>query len=280
MTMRFPRAPRVRAALSVVLVLGAVSGAGAQQAITDPWTLLPPLPTGCFVGEGDYFDKTGAIMQQMKDEIAAQKEKNEKILEKFRAMDAGEQMRRMQEFMMKNPQEAMKIMQAQADAATDVNTMLAEVQAVTKPLLDERDALRKRFTAEAEAVVKPVQARRQVLVDTRTNPSHEGHDWKTPADERAYRAMIDEENAKYEAMCRPFVAEDGPFHKWMARYKEEVVDKQAAVEKSHETTISSAFVPMGLMTEGYRNMDQFKAVVEYLRMVGETWTFLRHRVTR
>src|SRR5262249_31825544 len=147
------------------LVLGlAFSGwAGTtkgQSGNADPWSRVPAVPTA-YYSEDDFLEKVDRARAALDGDIARQKEINNALKAKLEAMDPMEKARRMQEFMMKNPQEAMKFAQASQAAGTSVNAEGSSANTHTIRLEKELAAHKARFSSGLDATVKPVQMREQ-----------------------------------------------------------------------------------------------------------------------
>ena len=82
----------------------------------DPWSRVPAFPTSCYSND-DFGDKLTKALDAITVDLARQTKINEDIKAKFDAMDMSEKARRMQAFMMKDPQQAMKYMQAMKSAS-------------------------------------------------------------------------------------------------------------------------------------------------------------------
>src|SRR5262245_11380131 len=75
----------------------------AQAPPADPWTQVPAFPTTCFRTE-DFSASADRASAALEAAIARQEKINEGIEQEYKKLDMGEIMKRMQAFMMKDPQ--------------------------------------------------------------------------------------------------------------------------------------------------------------------------------
>src|SRR5688572_9976240 len=174
-------------------------GTPAQATQPDHWRLVPALPTSCFDGDG-FSEKIDAARTAMDAEMEKQRKINETAKAQFDAMDMMEKSRRMQAFMMKDPQAAMKMMQAEQAAGTAANAGIAEAGESAPRLEAELERLQGAFRTATEQAVKPVVARQKQLIDARTTPFGEAAIpmFTVAADHTQYVQLIAEENAAFE----------------------------------------------------------------------------------
>lgn len=137
------------------------------QANTDPWQRVPALPTSCFADDGmeTTFRELRAVIE---DDFRRQRELNLELRKKFENMDVMEKTQRMQAYMQKNPQEAVKMMQAQEQTATGMSADASGAAADREKLMAQRDQLKIAFAKAISDGAGPVEARIQQYVDAKT----------------------------------------------------------------------------------------------------------------
>lgn len=265
-----------RLAAAGILTLGLATAAPAQRGApahstpADHWRLVPALPTSCF--SDDFSEKIEAARTAMDAEREKQQKINEAATAQFNAMDMMERSRRMQAFMMKDPQAAMKMMQAEQAAGTATNAAIAEAGENSARLEAELEQLKDAFRAATEQAVKPVIARQKQLIDARTTPMGEAaiSVFTNPADHAQYVQLIAEENAAFERACAPFFGANGSFHKWASSYRTEVVDKLSG-DNAGDAFMISQMQAMGLPAGGYKSTTPLQQANNFASRLGAVW---------
>lgn len=261
-------------ALTASLALG--SATATAQATRPEWKLVPVMPTSCFKDDG--FD--GKVGEAGQAAIAAKDQQdalNTRIREQFDKMDMMEKAQRMQAWMMKNPQAASKMLEAAGGAGDAGAALTEEVKAAGERLDRELENHKKAFDAAIERAVKPVDARIDALIRTRTRKTLVDAVFISEADYAAYVALIDERNAAYEKACQPFFGGGGAFHKWVAAHRSEVTEKQLAAEANGNAAMAQQFAIMDTPSGGYRTTGGYDVVREHLRRLGEVVAYRAYK---
>ena len=97
---------------AVGFALFAISLAAHAAAPADPWTLVPALPTACYGQQDDFDEVLATRIATLSAEISRQAQINDQLDDRVNALDPQEKQRLIMDYMMKNPQEATKAMQA------------------------------------------------------------------------------------------------------------------------------------------------------------------------
>ena len=242
-------------------------GAGAP----DHWSLVPALATTCFADD-DFLNKVDAARTAIDAEIERQTKINVAAKDRFDKMDMGEKAQRMQAFMMKDPQAAMKMMQGEQAAATSGQASVAAANESSTRLEGELEQLRGAFRTASEQAVKPVRARQDALIKAKTVPIGEAAipAFTTAADHAQYVQLIAEENAAHERACAPFFGADGSFHRWANSYRTEVADKLAGAGAGDAVMVMQ-MQAMDLPGGNYKDTTPLQQANEYLRRVRDIW---------
>jgi len=266
-------------AIVVLTAIGTARSASAQATPSpaDPWRLAPALATSCFA-EDDFNERLDAAREAIGVEMEKQTKINEAARERFDKMDMMEKAQRMQAFMMKNPQAAMKMMQAEQAAGTAVQTAIAAAGESSTRLDAELEQLQGAFRAAAEQAVTPVRARQQALIKAKTILVGEASipAFTAAADHAQYVQLIAEENAAYERACAPYFGPDGSFHKWASSYRTEVVDKLVG-DNSGDAIMIMQMQAMDLPGGNYRSTTPLQQTNNFLHRVREIWKIRQNK---
>ncbi len=262
------------------IILTTIAATQAPQQGQADWNFVPAFATSCFA-EDDFSER----LEAARTAISAAMEKQDKIntaaRERFDNMDGMEKAQRMQAFMMKNPQAAMKMMQAQQAAGTAGQTTIAEVSESSTRLEAELERLQGAFRTAAEQAVKPVRARQDALIKAKTIPVGEVAmpAFTAAADHAQYVQLIAEENAAYERACAPYFGANGSFHKWAGSYRTEVSEKLGSDVLGDDMMVMQ-LQAMGLPGGDYRDTSPLQHTSELLRRVGDIWKIRQNTKTK
>jgi hypothetical protein len=253
---------RSQALIIVVLVCG-TTALPAQATANDPWTKVPAAPTTYF-RDLDFSRRLGDLAVELQDLRRQQEEINTSITMEYQKLGPMEIVNRMNAFMMKDPQKAMKMMEAQQATATQLNP--ASIDAAKRERNAEFEQLRAAFKAEMEAAAKPYQAEREEVKKTGTVLVLAGADWafKTKAAETAYNEQIDKENADISARSAAWFGPSGKFTAWLASYRSTVIDPMAKGEEGIDGLKVAQFAMMETPAGAFRSTAQIKAAQSYL----------------
>jgi hypothetical protein len=252
-------------------ILGSASAIPAQATAPDPWKKVPALPTTYF-RDRDFSKKLDDIIVEISDARRKQNETNIEIDAQFGKMDMMEITRRMQAFMAKDPQRAMKMMEAQASAASAIRSDINAVDEAKTERNAELEKLKDEYKADMEAVAKPFRAKREEIKKTGTVRVVEhgsGPSWafKTKEAETAYNEQVDKENAEISARSVAWFGPSGKFTAWLASYRTTVLDPKARAEEANDELKTMQFAIMETPGAAYRSTAQMTAVLEYLEVM-------------
>lgn len=257
----------------VVMMLGSATSAASQSA-PNPWNKVPSAPTTYFA-DRDFSRRLQDISVEIGDAKSKQEEINNDIEAKYGKLDMQEIMQRMQAFMAKDPQKAMKMMQAQQAAATQIRSDVLSGDEAKTERNSEFEKLSAAFKAEMEAAAKPFRAQREEIKKTGTVTviEHGTSPWyfKTKAAEAAYNEQVDKENAEISARSVAWFGPGGKFTAWLASYRATVLDPNARAEEANDEIKSAQMAIMETPTAAYRSTALLKAVREYLEVMGKVY---------
>ena len=256
--------------LVIVALVCGTTALPAQATATDPWTKVPAAPTTYF-RDLDFSRRLGDLAVELQDLRRRQEEINTAITVEYQKLGPMEIVNRMNAFMMKDPQKAMKMMEAQQSTATQLKP--GAIDAAKRERNAEFEQLRAAFQAEMEAAAKPYQAQREEIRKTGTVSVMAGADWafKTKAAETAYNEQIDKENADISARSAAWFGPSGKFTAWLANYRATVIDPMARGEEGIDGLKVAQFAMMETPGGAFRSTAQMKAVRDYLEEMRKVW---------
>jgi hypothetical protein len=259
-----------RAAI-VIVTLACPGSAFAQEKQGDHWKHVPPLATACF-SDDDFLGKLNAASTAIQAEIEKQDKINAAAKERFDNMDMMEKAQRMQTFMMKNPQAAMRMMQANEAAGAAASSAVSEEAETVQRLSAERERLEATFHAALAEAVKPVHGRRDALIEAKTVPVGEVQElaFTTAADHTQYVQLIEEENATIAKACVPFFGAGGSFHKWLASWRTEVIERNITAGATADIVVMQ-MEAMDLPGGGYRSTNPLQQVSNHVKAIGDVY---------
>jgi len=267
---------RYALAMSIVL-LGWAGAAAAQTAAPDPWTRVPAAPTS-YYSDDDFVDRVSEVSVALNTDIDKQEKLNAEIKKSFDAMDGMQKAERMQAYMMKNPQEAMKMMQAMQAAGNTLTAGVSSANTNNTKLEQELATHKTNLSAALDKTLKPLQARQEEMIKTRTQPKGEaGMQFKSGADLAQFTALVQQENAEYEKVCASFFGPKGALTTWLASYKENVAKNMIAAGESSDSVMMAQIAIMDTPTGGYRSTAGLEGVRDYLAKLREVYSVRRHK---
>lgn len=242
------------------------SSSGVRAAAAEAWKLVPALSTQCFTSDG--FDEK---LVEADKAIAAARERqeavNEPIIARFQNMDMGEKMQRLQGFMMKNPEAAMKLMSGAQAMGASAHSDLPEASAASARLDTELQSLEARFKEVLAQAAKPALAKQRQWVQAKTVAVGEVGEpmFTNAADHAHYVQLVAEENADVEKACAAHFGAGGSVHQWIQSYRTEVIDKVLATEVANDEGILAQLQAMQLPSDGFRSAAPLKRAGEFVQ---------------
>src|SRR6267143_847538 len=133
---------------------------------------------------------------------------------------------------------AMKMMQAMQAAGNTVTAGVSSANTNNTRLEQELATHKTNFSAALDKTLKPLQARQEEMIKTRTQPKGEaGMEFKSAADLAQFTALVQQENAEYEKVCASFFGPKGALTTWLASYKENVAKNMIAAGESNDSAM-------------------------------------------
>ena len=270
------RAAILPAALSLAAGLalpGLSVAAPAAAARPDPWARVPALTTGCYQTSDDFPKRLAAALEATEADLARQQAVNDSISEELKNIDMMQLAQRQQEYMMAHPEEAMKLMQQNADLGqTTADTQTADA-AKRIELEKELKDLEARYKPAVDAIpaqFKPKHddlAKRAEAGGGLAGEAAEYTGWAL----QEYTALLKAEDAAYQGLCATWWSATGPYHAWLKRYREQLVREipQRETVESHAAGMLAMVISTPERT--WRPTSAIRNVRDYLTRAGQVF---------
>lgn len=246
----------MRIGITALCVLSGSIVMAAAPTASDPWAKVPKPPTACYLEHDKYNEELDAAVEAMNEEIARQDEVNNQIQAQMDNLDPMELQSRMQTYLMQNPQEAAKMMQAaqaQGTAAeADINNDVRNEQV----LQDELKEIQAGYDAALDKLIGPLYARLKAL-----GISESGTDQKTV---EAGMVLAKRINAEYEGFCPQWWG-GSPFNEWLKRYKEHLIKNHVPYLDARETAKTVQWKMFGIPSDKFHSTVLMESVVTYMK---------------
>ncbi len=226
---------------------------GAPLSAQSAWTKAPPLPKGCYRGQGlDTFDAdVDKARTSLEADIETQEQINKRLRDQVFNMDPATLNQRMMAVMQKDPAKAPEIMQAMQSMGTpqgQSGVMGAETER------SDFDARKKKLMADFDADSKAV-----------LGPSYQRTFDGTAAQRAAARA---EYNRQYETVvCPRWFGKQVP--DLLASYRTFLVEQQIPARAEAEATGARMFELFEIPAKDFRPLAEQKAVLDYVRYASD-----------
>jgi hypothetical protein len=237
----------------------AAGEAAATVTGPDPWTKVPKFPTSCYSGQDKGWEEVGTASQALGLELKKQQETNDKIEQKFNAIDMRVKMERMQAFLMENPQEAAKYMQTMQDQASSMKSSVLEEEPLVKALDADLKGIQEKFDAALKRATAPLYAKMDTLFS-----APEGSE-AARKDIAIQKQLYDQINAEYEKLCPAYWGPSGAFTAWMGRYKQYFVEHRIPFLMEHADTLLGQYKVMQFDYTGYHPTATMESVYVYMQ---------------
>jgi hypothetical protein len=255
----------------------------ATAAPAGPWAKVPPLSTLCYGFSGEDYEPFIGKLEAAKAAIQADRDRqdaiNAKIEEDFRSIDPMEMASRMQQWMMSNPEEAMKFMQGQQAMAEQVTEDVTTLQERAQARDAELKALMKRYEDALIQAYGPARARLDAIYGRKTtdrkellyprftgDPSNSDAVW---AEGEAINAAADQ---AYRSLCPQWWGANGQFHAYLKRQKDWFVKERIPELERGDAPRLQQYAIMNTPAVSYRSTATHKGVVEYLDLIWKVFS--------
>jgi len=236
----------------------------APPTAADPWARVPALPTSCYAESDGFADALTKAQEALEADLAKQQEQNSAIDVSLSHMEPMATQTRMQNFLMKNPQDAMKYMQETQALGAAVQETVPKNAARQQQLDDEYAALKTKYDAELQAVLAPYQAKITAL------DINDGEGGNPPAVIAQWVALVKKENEAYEKLCPAWWSAGGRFPAWLAAYKA-FQRRDVPLWERSDAAKKKNFEIMGVPAANFRSTFGMEAVRTYMRKASEVF---------
>ncbi|MGH8262576.1 MAG: hypothetical protein ACRETU_03750 [Steroidobacterales bacterium] len=271
--MRTSSRRRLTAAAGAALLIAAVS---TTQSAADPWARAVALPTGCYASQDPFAAQTSTALET----LAAERDKQSGINEEIAAQvsnvanqDPMELARRMQENMMKDPQNAQKYMETMG--ATDPAAVTAATMHASERKMqwdtEERNFLASYQAALRTAVTPPhakFMALRKRLGITEGWGVGESASAAVYAE---YDAIKREADQAYAAFCPQWWGANGSMQAYIKRYKDYLVKERIPYEQKTDAQRTASYAMLNTPAGSYRSLVTMDAVRDYMQLANRLY---------
>lgn len=257
------RAPLVAAALVFLFS----TEASAQAAAAGPFAKVPAFPMVCYAGNDPFVARIEAAKNTVQADIDRQKAVNATIEENFQNIDPMEKSTRMQQWMMSNPQEATRYMQA-AQSMGQSQDELMGLLAEEGKFNEEIQSLPTRYQSALKQAYAPAEARK-VALDKKIEAAgqcegmHEGCRM-TDADWAEYDAIQKQRDTAYGATCAQYFGATGQAPGYLKRYRDWLVTKRIPFAQRGADARLSQFAMMNTPAASWKSTDPGERAVKYM----------------
>jgi TolA-binding protein len=248
------------------------------QPAASPWAKAPALPTACYQSQeqDDFYKRAEAALTAVQADHYKQNEINARIRESAQSVDPMEMARRMQDAMMKDPQNAMKYMQGVQNLSQSAQAGQQAMLEKEKQLAAEEKALIERYRTALAKSYAPGNARWDALKkklgipqDSR-GPGEMGvPDWAW----KEWEVIQREWDRAYQAHCAQWWNTAGPMHAHMKHYRDFLIQERIPHHQKFvdEPTLAN-YQMMNVPFKGYGSVAEFVAVEDYIKRAGRIFS--------
>lgn len=256
-------------AYALLFTLCTALPAGATT-VDDPWILVPPLPGSCYREQDEFLDNVAAGLATLDEEISAQTAMNDEIGSQVGDMaeaDPFEMAQRMQQYMLDNPEQGMKMMEGlyatgqtiSEDVSEDVESEQERGAALDGLIADYRSAY--------AAMRAPIDARLAALP---TEIVGEGTESWTEAAIAQLPSISQQANTAYEQLCAQWW-QPGPFPAWLTEYHSYLVEERVPREQGLAEQTRQQWDIQGIDTENFQSTAAMDAARNYMKRLQQIY---------
>lgn len=254
-----------------VLMLARSAAIAAPAAKEDPWARVPAFTTACY-SEGDPFnEKLAAAQEALTSDIGKQNQINDELKAEVGSIDPMELASRQQQYMMDHPQEAMALMQRNAQLGEDFSDKQMKIVERAGALDEEIKDLDAQYKAALDKAFDPLRAKAADL-DARAQKDlvslgEIGYGY-APWAVKEWNELVAQGNAAYQRVCADWWAAPGPYRAWLERYRDYLVKDRIPITEEAELVGAGFMVwAVGTPERPYRSTATLMAVEDYMKQV-------------
>lgn len=236
-------------------------------AATGPWAKVPAFPTVCYAGNDPFVTKIEAAKNAVQADVENQTAVNATIEENYRNIDPMEMATRMQQWMMSNPQEATRYMQA-AQSMGQSQDQLQELLAEEGKFNEEMQGLPTRYQSALKQAYAPAEARQAALnkkieAAGQCEGMHEGCRM-TDANWAEHDAIQRQRDTAYQASCAQYFGATGQVPGYLKRYRDWLVTKRIPFSQRGADARLAQFAMMNTPAASWQSTDAGEQAVKYM----------------
>ncbi len=245
-------------------------------AATGPWAKVPTQTPACYY-EGDTFEaKLTAALEAVNAGKTRQLAVNQQIEDEYKSIEPMEMATRMQQWMMSNPQEAMKYMQGVQAVGEDFNAKMPEMNDAQQRFTTEEENLLKRYQTALDAAYAPGYARHAALKKKLNVPpeypsvqSESGGtpDWAVAEENAIWRAL----DAAYATNCPQWYGATGQIPAWLKTYRTWLTKDFIPFNQRIASQNAQTYAIMSTPKATWKDTAEFDGVIKYLEAVGRVY---------
>lgn len=218
--------------LLLVAACGGIAFAHCAQsqpgAPPGPFAKVPPLPTACYTKNETFADRLATARQAVLADRAKQQAINDKIEQDYASLDPMAKAQRMQQWMMENPQEAMKVMQANQAVGAEMTSAAPDLSADESRFANEQKDFVQRYRTAMSQAQAPADARMAAL-NKKLEPNGCGFgDAECSIPAWAYTeldAVLRMRDAAYASTCPQWWGASGQVQAFLKQRRDWIVNK-------------------------------------------------------
>lgn len=262
MRMHILRWQLVAAAFAGLLFAGA---AHSQAAPAGPFAKVPALPTACYTDGDPFVARIEAAHAATQAEVYKQQEINAKIQEDYQNIDPMDMAAKMQQWMMSNPQEAMKYMQTTQSMGQEAQTVAPELNAAEMAFGTEKEDLTKGYGAALTQAYAPVEARTAAMnKKLEAEAAGCGEGCLPPWAQVEWDAIQKDRDAAYRATCARWWTASGPIHDYLKRNREWLLTKYVPSWQKHDEVKLTQYAIMNTPAASWKSTVPLQEAVDYM----------------
>lgn len=243
-----------------------------------PWSKIPALPTVCYSSQDNWSEQNYAALHEVQQDHSRQDEINgevERSATEALGSDPFAIAQRMQQAMLDDPQKAQQLMQQmwqqseQAPAQAKVQTEKErKIEAEGKALVKQYQAALNKAMGAGNARLAALGKRLGTQDTTGSvdflwlrvgDPSDPAWVWP---ERHAILKLWDE---AYVATCAQWWTATGPFHAYMKRYKDYLLQERIPYEKqAYDQSKLQNFLQLNVPAKGWRTTTDYEAAEDYM----------------
>lgn len=243
----------------------------AQTAPGSLWAKVPPLPTACYSEDDAAYNRLTAMHDSVQVDHYRQSDINAAIDEQARNVDRMEVARRMQEAMLRDPQNAQKYLGAMHPSAAQEQTQEAQalLEEDNRIRQEESVALVTRYDAAFQKARGPGNARWAVLRkklglgSDAMGPGESGvPDWAWTE----WHEILQEWDRAYQANCPAWFGAGGQIPAFLKRYKDFLMQKWIPQDEENDKKKLATYKIYNTPATGYKSVATHAAIEHYLEL--------------